>query len=114
MNKRTLKILSHNRDGRTGHIEINCVISEHDEGRTTFEGIIETYGIDPLALERRFGGDENAWLAWVGETMLANHARRQAAHDAIKSWVGKHFEIDSNGAREYTPVEGQDGKDTTE
>ena len=87
-----LKVLQTVKDGHSGHLAIHARIVEQD-GDTTVEGAVETYGIDPLALDVLYKGDVGKWRDDIARIMLDNHRRRTKAHDSLVDWQDKEFEI---------------------
>ena len=88
-----LVVTSGNLSGVTGHHEIICHILETNSDGTVVKGTPETYGIESVALDRKFNGNINAWRNWVGQDMLLKHQRKQLAHAEVLQWTGKKFDI---------------------
>jgi len=81
-------------NGITGHHTIQVHICELDEdGKLIDKGIMEVYGIDSLALTRRFDGSLDKWLGWVGQEMLYKHKRRRAAQDQLLTMQGRRIKL---------------------
>lgn len=66
-------------DGHNGHVTAHFHVEEEKDGQWV-QGAVETHGIDPIALQRRFKGDVQEWLKYVGRVMKENHIRRTAIH----------------------------------
>lgn len=88
-----LHILRASKNGVNGHLTIHAKIIEDRENGEHLEGAVESWGIDPLALQSRFDGDVHRWRAWVTDKMLLNHRHRSVVHESINGWTGKKFEI---------------------
>lgn len=84
-----LKIIDASRDGLNGHLIVHARIIEDGE----VEGALETFGIDPLALDRRFAGDLTKWLQWVGGQMAYSHRCRTTVHRDIHKLKGTSIEL---------------------
>lgn len=80
-------------NGVTGHLTIHARIVERD-GESEVQGVPETFGIDPIALDSQFGGDGEKWREWVKEQMLVKHQKRMKAYVQGHGWVGKEWPID--------------------
>lgn len=88
-----LFIVGSHQNGVNGHLTIHARIIEDCSDGSHHEGALETYGIDPLALQSRFRGDVEKWKTWVMDKMKYNHKCRTAANRDIHQWRGKTFDI---------------------
>jgi len=100
MPKYQLKIENPSVDGVTGHHTVEVYIIEQadsgDAGNGNVEtilGIKEKYGIESSALDLRYSGDVNRWLADVGKEMLEKHQRRRNAHYELTNLHGKTIDL---------------------
>jgi len=102
MPKYQLKIENPSVDGVTGHHTVEVyIIEQADSGDAgngggsveTILGIKEKYGIESSALDLRYGGDVNQWLADVGREMLEKHQRRRSAHHELANLHGKTIDL---------------------
>ena len=91
---RRLKVIQTVKDGHSGHLTMHARIVEQDGDKVT-EGAVESYGIDPLALDVLYKGDVTKWRDETARLMLQNHRRRMVAHDSMTEWNDKEFEIPS-------------------
>jgi hypothetical protein len=87
-----LRIREISTDGHNGHITAHLHI-EHDHDGQVVQGALETFGIDPIALDRRFNGSVGQWLAWVGRQMKDKHQRRTAVHADLSGLKGKTIDV---------------------
>jgi hypothetical protein len=89
-----LEIVETSIDGTTGHHVAHVrVIECDDEGNRTAVGVLESYGIDALALESLHSGDIDIWLAAVGREMRAKHERRMKIHHELTLKHGTTIDI---------------------
>jgi hypothetical protein len=88
-----LRIVDVSRDGVNGHLSVHAMILEELADGNQREGALETFGIDPLALQKRFEGSIGKWLAWVGRQMKDNHRRRTMAHADLHGLKGKTIDL---------------------
>jgi len=100
MPKYQLKIENPSVDGVTGHHTVEVyIIEQADSGDgsggsvETILGIKEKYGIESSALDLRYSGDVNRWLADVGKEMLEKHQRRRNAHYELTNLHGKTIDL---------------------
>ncbi|HKN69713.1 MAG TPA: hypothetical protein VJX30_01545 [Terriglobales bacterium] len=91
--KYQLVIESGNLSGTTGHHTIQCHILETRPDGAPVRGVPETFGIEAVALQRKFGGDAGKWRDWVAGVMLERHKQRVAVDAEVMKWSGKAFEI---------------------
>lgn len=81
-------------NGITGHHQVQVRILEYDdEGKLADHGIMEVYGIDSLALERRFDSSLEKWLGWVAQEMLYKHKSRRTIQDRLLTMDGRRIKL---------------------
>ena len=94
--KYKLRIKNGDLNGTTGHHTIQVHVREFRDDDTVVDGVPETFGIEPDALQRKFGGDIKAWRQWVGKEMVKRHKIRMLAHAEVLNWSGRDFDIEEN------------------
>lgn len=89
-----LRIVKTDKDGLSGHITVHCRVYDPDDA-TDGTGALEVHGIEPLELERAFGGDIQRWLSErVAVTMKSRHQSRVTAQRAMREMRGTEIDID--------------------
>ena len=89
-----LHIESQNHNGITGHVEIKAYVVDTDEEGNEINGVPEIRGIDPVALETRFGpapDNLNKWLQWTKEDMVRRHQVRNKVRIDLHELAGKRI-----------------------
>lgn len=91
--KYSMHVKSAGTNGTTGHHTVHVYIHETLDDGSTFDGIVETFGIESTALESAYGGNIDKWREWVTGELLSRHKKRRLAHAEISQWMGKDFDI---------------------
>jgi hypothetical protein len=90
--------------GVTGHHTIHTRIEETAADGETLLGVPDTFGIEIVALERRFGGDIEKWRDWVGATMLKRHQNRMSVQTKVLDWQGQKFDVSAAASTFTAPA----------
>ena len=91
----TYRLIPNNPDVNftTGQHTVEAMIEEHQDDGTVVQGVVEKYGMSAAEINRRFGGNVDQWLAWIGGDMLAKHKSRQGVHTELFSKRGIPIDI---------------------
>ena len=79
-------------NGTTGHMEVHVRYAEKNGDSVSF-GVMKSHGISPTALQEKFNGDTQLWLASIHKEMKKNHEAMKPYHDTISKLVGTTVEF---------------------
>ena len=79
-------------DGTTGHMEVHVRYAEKSATGATF-GVMKAHGISPTALQEKFKGDTQLWLASIHQEMKSRHHAMKPHTDLLSKLAGKVVEF---------------------
>ena len=79
-------------DGTTGHMEVHVRYAEKSASGAIF-GVVKAHGISPTALQHKFNGNAQAWLASIHQEMKSRHEAMKPTTDLLSKLAGKVVEF---------------------